>query len=91
METVCVQTRDTPLWLTWGHTPCAGSVSVPAEHKLLVIGPTEPWSVREKLCLATSVMTSGDQNWYRFIVVDVVSGLCRCSSSSTLTPQGLRQ
>ncbi|KAI3373621.1 hypothetical protein L3Q82_022223, partial [Scortum barcoo] len=35
----------------------------PAEHKLLVIGPTEPWSVREKLCLATSVMKSGDQNW----------------------------
>ncbi|XP_008331796.1 bromodomain-containing protein 8-like [Cynoglossus semilaevis] len=33
------------------------------KHKLLVIGPTEPWSVREKLCLATSVMTSGDQNW----------------------------
>lgn len=33
------------------------------EHKLLVIGPTEPWSVREKLCLATSVMKSGDQNW----------------------------
>ncbi|KAK2879603.1 hypothetical protein Q8A73_023415 [Channa argus] len=34
-----------------------------AEHKLVVIGPTEPWSVREKLCLATSVMKSGDQNW----------------------------
>uniref|UniRef100_A0A8C7YCW3 Bromodomain-containing protein 8 n=1 Tax=Oryzias sinensis TaxID=183150 RepID=A0A8C7YCW3_9TELE len=34
-----------------------------AEHKLLVIGPTEPWTVREKLCLATSVMKSGDQNW----------------------------
>uniref|UniRef100_A0A8C5EWU9 Bromodomain-containing protein 8 n=1 Tax=Gouania willdenowi TaxID=441366 RepID=A0A8C5EWU9_GOUWI len=33
------------------------------EHKLLVIGPSEPWSVREKLCLATSVMKSGDQNW----------------------------
>uniref|UniRef100_I3JBQ9 Bromodomain-containing protein 8 n=7 Tax=Pseudocrenilabrinae TaxID=318546 RepID=I3JBQ9_ORENI len=37
--------------------------STSAEHKLLVIGPTEPWSVREKLCLATSVMKSGDQNW----------------------------
>ncbi|XP_054482336.1 bromodomain-containing protein 8 [Anoplopoma fimbria] len=34
-----------------------------AKHKLLVIGPSEPWSVREKLCLATSVMKSGDQNW----------------------------
>uniref|UniRef100_A0A665UTH2 Uncharacterized protein n=1 Tax=Echeneis naucrates TaxID=173247 RepID=A0A665UTH2_ECHNA len=34
-----------------------------AEHKVLVIGPPEPWSVREKLCLATSVMKSGDQNW----------------------------
>nr|XP_020454461.1 bromodomain-containing protein 8 isoform X5 [Monopterus albus] len=33
------------------------------KHKLPVIGPTEPWSVREKLCLATSVMKSGDQNW----------------------------
>uniref|UniRef100_A0A7N6AUP9 Bromodomain-containing protein 8 n=1 Tax=Anabas testudineus TaxID=64144 RepID=A0A7N6AUP9_ANATE len=33
------------------------------KHKLLVMGPTEPWSVREKLCLATSVMKSGDQNW----------------------------
>ncbi|XP_040007265.1 bromodomain-containing protein 8 isoform X3 [Xiphias gladius] len=33
------------------------------KHKLLIIGPTEPWSVREKLCLATSVMKSGDQNW----------------------------
>ncbi|XP_071403257.1 bromodomain-containing protein 8-like [Centroberyx affinis] len=33
------------------------------KHKLLAIGPTEPWSVREKLCLATSVMKSGDQNW----------------------------
>uniref|UniRef100_A0A9J8CJP4 Bromodomain containing 8a n=1 Tax=Cyprinus carpio carpio TaxID=630221 RepID=A0A9J8CJP4_CYPCA len=32
------------------------------EHKLL-LGPTEPWSVREKLCLASSVMKSGDQNW----------------------------
>uniref|UniRef100_A0A7N6AX39 Bromodomain-containing protein 8 n=1 Tax=Anabas testudineus TaxID=64144 RepID=A0A7N6AX39_ANATE len=37
--------------------------STSAEHKLLVMGPTEPWSVREKLCLATSVMKSGDQNW----------------------------
>ncbi|TNN51123.1 Bromodomain-containing protein 8 [Liparis tanakae] len=33
------------------------------KHKLLVLGPTEPWSAREKLCLATSVMKSGDQNW----------------------------
>ncbi|XP_030009540.1 bromodomain-containing protein 8 isoform X2 [Sphaeramia orbicularis] len=33
------------------------------KHKLVVVGPTEPWSVREKLCLATSVMKSGDQNW----------------------------
>ncbi|XP_033996183.1 bromodomain-containing protein 8 isoform X4 [Trematomus bernacchii] len=33
------------------------------KHKLLVIEPSEPWSVREKLCLATSVMKSGDQNW----------------------------
>ncbi|XP_063783958.1 bromodomain-containing protein 8 isoform X3 [Pseudophryne corroboree] len=33
------------------------------KHKLLNVGPTEPWSVREKLCLASSVMRSGDQNW----------------------------
>ncbi|XP_077962853.1 bromodomain-containing protein 8 isoform X2 [Gasterosteus aculeatus] len=33
------------------------------KHQLLVIGPAEPWSVREKLCLATSVMKSGDKNW----------------------------
>ncbi|XP_027538290.1 bromodomain-containing protein 8 isoform X3 [Neopelma chrysocephalum] len=33
------------------------------KHKLLSAGPTEPWSIREKLCLASSVMRSGDQNW----------------------------
>ncbi|XP_070991445.1 bromodomain-containing protein 8 isoform X2 [Oncorhynchus clarkii lewisi] len=33
------------------------------KHKLLSMGAKEPWSVREKLCLATSVMKSGDQNW----------------------------
>ncbi|XP_038626804.1 bromodomain-containing protein 8 isoform X2 [Tachyglossus aculeatus] len=33
------------------------------KHKLLTTGPTEPWSIREKLCLASSVMRSGDQNW----------------------------
>ncbi|XP_028272333.1 bromodomain-containing protein 8 isoform X2 [Parambassis ranga] len=33
------------------------------KHKILNMGPTEPWSVREKLCLASSVMRSGDQNW----------------------------
>ncbi|XP_028838937.1 bromodomain-containing protein 8 isoform X2 [Denticeps clupeoides] len=33
------------------------------KHKLLSLGPTEPWSVSEKLCLASSVMKSGDQNW----------------------------
>ncbi|XP_062845715.1 bromodomain-containing protein 8 isoform X2 [Trichomycterus rosablanca] len=33
------------------------------KHKLLSLGPTEPWSIREKLCLASSVMRSGDQNW----------------------------
>lgn len=26
--------------------------------------PTDVWSVREKLALASSVMRSGDQNWY---------------------------
>uniref|UniRef100_A0A3B3ZL41 Uncharacterized protein n=1 Tax=Periophthalmus magnuspinnatus TaxID=409849 RepID=A0A3B3ZL41_9GOBI len=33
------------------------------KHKILNVGPTEPWSIREKLCLASSVMRSGDQNW----------------------------
>ncbi|XP_077103560.1 bromodomain-containing protein 8 isoform X5 [Siphateles boraxobius] len=33
------------------------------KHKMLSLGPTEPWSIREKLCLASSVMRSGDQNW----------------------------
>ncbi|KAJ8246816.1 hypothetical protein GJAV_G00255690 [Gymnothorax javanicus] len=33
------------------------------KHKVVSLGPTEPWSVREKLCLASSVMRSGDQNW----------------------------
>ncbi|XP_075456865.1 bromodomain-containing protein 8 isoform X6 [Ascaphus truei] len=33
------------------------------KHKLMSSGPTEPWSIREKLCLASSVMRSGDQNW----------------------------
>ncbi|XP_046880455.1 bromodomain-containing protein 8 [Hypomesus transpacificus] len=33
------------------------------KHKMQAVGPTEPWSVREKLCLASSVMRSGDQNW----------------------------
>nr|XP_055033246.1 bromodomain-containing protein 8 isoform X4 [Misgurnus anguillicaudatus] len=33
------------------------------KHKMLALGPTEPWSIREKLCLASSVMRSGDQNW----------------------------
>ncbi|KAM9603425.1 bromodomain-containing protein 8 isoform 5-T9 [Morphnus guianensis] len=42
--------------------PCTPS-PLPAEHKLLSAGPTEPWSIREKLCLASSVMRSGDQNW----------------------------
>ncbi|KAM8848412.1 bromodomain-containing protein 8-like [Synchiropus picturatus] len=33
------------------------------KHKLVNVGPTEPWSIREKLCLASSVLRSGDQNW----------------------------
>uniref|UniRef100_A0A2K5SJT5 Bromodomain-containing protein 8 n=1 Tax=Cebus imitator TaxID=2715852 RepID=A0A2K5SJT5_CEBIM len=33
------------------------------KHKLVSTGPIEPWSIREKLCLASSVMRSGDQNW----------------------------
>uniref|UniRef100_A0A8C6S6V0 Bromodomain-containing protein 8 n=1 Tax=Neogobius melanostomus TaxID=47308 RepID=A0A8C6S6V0_9GOBI len=33
------------------------------KHKIVNVGPTEPWSIREKLCLASSVLRSGDQNW----------------------------
>uniref|UniRef100_A0A8D2P8U6 Bromodomain-containing protein 8 n=1 Tax=Zosterops lateralis melanops TaxID=1220523 RepID=A0A8D2P8U6_ZOSLA len=40
-----------------------GKTGTGQEHKLLSAGPTEPWSIREKLCLASSVMRSGDQNW----------------------------
>lgn len=49
----------------WRAVGCRGAELpvVPAEHKLLSAGPTEPWSIREKLCLASSVMRSGDQNW----------------------------
>ncbi|XP_075922397.1 bromodomain-containing protein 8 isoform X1 [Petromyzon marinus] len=35
----------------------------PSKHKLQNVGPQEEWSIREKLCLASSVMRSGDQNW----------------------------
>lgn len=48
-----------------------------AEHKLS-LGPTEPWSVREKLCLASSVMKSGDQNWYINIVVAMCNVAMYC-------------
>lgn len=24
----------------------------------------EPWSTKEKLCLSSAVLRSGDQNWY---------------------------
>jgi hypothetical protein len=34
-----------------------------AEYRLKQM-PTDVWSVREKLALASSVMRSGDQNWY---------------------------
>jgi hypothetical protein len=26
--------------------------------------PIDTWSVKEKLCLASAVLRSGDQNWY---------------------------
>ncbi|XP_030067136.1 bromodomain-containing protein 8 isoform X4 [Microcaecilia unicolor] len=49
------------MWLTMSlHGNCHSRVK---EHKLMSIGPAEPWSIREKLCLASSVMRSGDQNW----------------------------
>nr|XP_060621669.1 bromodomain-containing protein 8 isoform X7 [Anolis sagrei ordinatus] len=46
------------------HRACVGKMAAgTGKHKLLNVGPTEPWSIREKLCLASSVMRSGDQNW----------------------------
>ncbi|XP_062826224.1 bromodomain-containing protein 8 isoform X4 [Anolis carolinensis] len=46
------------------HRARAGKMAAgTGKHKLLSVGPTEPWSIREKLCLASSVMRSGDQNW----------------------------
>jgi len=36
-----------------------GSSSVPR----LQAGPLEPWTIREKLCLASAVRHNGDQNW----------------------------
>uniref|UniRef100_A0A8C4Q5I0 Bromodomain containing 8 n=1 Tax=Eptatretus burgeri TaxID=7764 RepID=A0A8C4Q5I0_EPTBU len=35
----------------------------PGKHKAQNLCPMEPWSTREKLCLASSVQRSGDQNW----------------------------
>jgi len=26
--------------------------------------PVDTWSIKEKLCLASAVLRSGDQNWY---------------------------
>lgn len=56
------------------------------EHKLL-LGPTEPWSVREKLCLASSVMKSGDQNWWFFYFYTCIS-LRKSSGSQPFWFQG---
>uniref|UniRef100_UPI0035901B2F bromodomain-containing protein 8 isoform X2 n=1 Tax=Myxine glutinosa TaxID=7769 RepID=UPI0035901B2F len=36
---------------------------LPGKHKAQNACPTEPWSTREKLCLASSVQRSGNQNW----------------------------
>ncbi|XP_031571190.1 bromodomain-containing protein 8-like isoform X2 [Actinia tenebrosa] len=33
------------------------------KHKSAVSQPQDEWTVREKLCLASSVLRSGDQNW----------------------------
>lgn len=52
-----------PLGLKTSVSVVASKPSLLSEHKLLSTGPTEPWSIREKLCLASSVMRSGDQNW----------------------------
>ncbi|XP_075397728.1 bromodomain-containing protein 8 isoform X5 [Tenrec ecaudatus] len=49
---------------SWGFRGVGAKMAAgTGKHKLLSTGPTEPWSIREKLCLASSVMRSGDQNW----------------------------
>ena len=40
-------------------TPPGPSSSAPR----LQAGPLEPWTIREKLCLASAVRHNGDQNW----------------------------
>uniref|UniRef100_A0A493TAP5 Bromodomain-containing protein 8 n=1 Tax=Anas platyrhynchos platyrhynchos TaxID=8840 RepID=A0A493TAP5_ANAPP len=55
---LCARLRPEARWGRAGKM-AAGT----GKHKLLGAGPTEPWSIREKLCLASSVMRSGDQNW----------------------------
>ncbi|XP_055507783.1 bromodomain-containing protein 8-like isoform X4 [Leucoraja erinacea] len=50
-------------WGVRGQSVAGMMAAGTGKHKLLSTGPTEPWSIREKLCLASSVMRSGDQNW----------------------------
>ena len=38
-------------------------VSVHSEHSSSPAAPLEEWSIQERLCLASSVVRSGDQNW----------------------------
>uniref|UniRef100_A0A8C0CAD9 Bromodomain-containing protein 8 n=1 Tax=Balaenoptera musculus TaxID=9771 RepID=A0A8C0CAD9_BALMU len=59
----CVRLLVLPLGLRISVSVVVSKSSLLSEHKLLSTGPTEPWSIREKLCLASSVMRSGDQNW----------------------------
>nr|XP_046149473.1 bromodomain-containing protein 8-like [Oncorhynchus gorbuscha] len=61
-DTAWIQTKDRSA-LDHCATRELIAVIIPIEHKMLSVGPTEPWSLREKLCLASSVMRSGDQNW----------------------------
>ena len=35
----------------------------PSTAPRLKAGPLEPWTIREKLCLASAVRHNGDQNW----------------------------
>ena len=43
-------------------TPPGPSTSSSSVSRLQA-GPLEPWTIREKLCLASAVRHNGDQNW----------------------------
>ncbi len=51
-----------PLW-TISPSPFQATPPGPSSAPRLQAGPLEPWTIREKLCLASAVRHNGDQNW----------------------------